>query len=67
VRPGRYETASYPYIEQPEEEQPEEPPIATTRARVSAASVTRLRMLSATRTPVHVTPVGGRRSARRRN
>jgi non-specific protein-tyrosine kinase len=67
VRPGRYEAVSYPYIEQPEEEQMEEPPIATTRARVSAASVTRLRMLSATRIPAHAAPVGGRRSARRRS
>jgi non-specific protein-tyrosine kinase len=66
VRPGRYEAASYSYVEPPEEELPEEP-VATTRARVSAASATRLRMLSATRTPIHVTPVGGRRSIRRRN
>lgn len=66
VRQGRYEAVSYPYVEQPEEP-PEEPPIATTRARVSAASATRLRMLSATRTPIHVTPVGGRRSIRRRS
>ncbi len=65
VRPGRSEPATYPSIEEPEEDLLEKH-IATTRARVPAVSTTRLRMLSATRTSAHVTPVVTRRSSARR-